>query len=115
MLQGVGGGGIGRFTSADPFTGALDSSQGYNRYSYVNNGPLTFVDPTGYGPCFATFKTVRYSQLGSDGVWDLRKHHNYIREILEGQHEVRVYEFIEIAEDGFDMSPHDLLSRVLRP
>lgn len=44
----------------------------------------------------------------------LGKHKNYINEILHGQHVVKFDEFIEIAE-GLDMSPHDLLGRVLRP
>lgn len=44
----------------------------------------------------------------------LGKHKNYINEILHGQHVVKFDEFIEIAQ-GLDISPHDLLSRVLRP
>ncbi|MFQ5470060.1 MAG: PKD domain-containing protein [Gammaproteobacteria bacterium] len=39
---------LGRFTSADPFVQFKFSTQGYNRYVYVNNNPLIFVDPSGY-------------------------------------------------------------------
>jgi RHS repeat-associated protein len=39
---------IGRFLSADPFIQAPDSTQSYNRYSYVMNNPLSLTDPTGY-------------------------------------------------------------------
>ena len=38
---------IARFVSADPLVGALNS-QGLNRYSYVRNNPLKYVDPSGY-------------------------------------------------------------------
>jgi RHS repeat-associated protein len=42
---------IGRFISPDPFVTNPSSSQGWNRYSYVLNNPLTFTDPTGFNPC----------------------------------------------------------------
>jgi RHS repeat-associated protein len=39
----------GRFTSADPLlsSGAVESPQSWNRYSYVLNNPLRFIDPDG--------------------------------------------------------------------
>jgi RHS repeat-associated protein len=37
-----------RFLTPDPFISAPLFSQSYNRYSYVWNNPMTFVDPTGY-------------------------------------------------------------------
>jgi RHS repeat-associated protein len=37
-----------RFLSADPNVQFPLSSQGYNRYAYVNNNPLSETDPTGY-------------------------------------------------------------------
>jgi hypothetical protein len=39
---------VGRFLSADPFIQAPYNSQSYNRYSYVLNNPLKYVDPSGY-------------------------------------------------------------------
>ena len=39
---------LGRFLSADPFVQFPDTTQGFNRYSYVSNNPLSFVDPTGH-------------------------------------------------------------------
>lgn len=39
---------IGRFISADPTIQAAFMSQDLNRYSYVMNNPLSYVDPTGY-------------------------------------------------------------------
>ena len=38
----------GRFLSADPHIPDRTNTQSYNRYSYVNNNPLTLVDPTGF-------------------------------------------------------------------
>ncbi len=38
---------IGRFVSADPVLGSLSSPQTLNRYTYVRNSPLKYVDPSG--------------------------------------------------------------------
>jgi RHS repeat-associated protein len=39
---------VGRFMSADPLIQEQDNLQSYNRYSYVMNNPLMFIDPSGY-------------------------------------------------------------------
>jgi RHS repeat-associated protein len=39
---------LGRFLSADIVIQAPGNVQSYNRYSYVMNNPLSFVDPSGY-------------------------------------------------------------------
>jgi len=39
---------LGRFVTADPFLQHPDNLQDYNRYSYVNNNPLMYTDPSGY-------------------------------------------------------------------
>ena len=39
---------LGRFLSPDPHITDPSNAQNYNRYSYVNNNPLTFTDPTGF-------------------------------------------------------------------
>ncbi|WP_276576603.1 RHS repeat-associated core domain-containing protein, partial [Bradyrhizobium sp. 21] len=41
---------LARFTSADTMIESPYSTQGWNRYSYVGNDPLTFTDPSGH--CF---------------------------------------------------------------
>lgn len=39
---------IGRFISADPHIQYPESTQGLNRYTYVNNNPLSYTDPSGF-------------------------------------------------------------------
>jgi len=72
--------GMGRFMSADPFIQNADSLQDYNRYSYVNNNPLTYTDPSGYLKLGKIFKFAAIAAIswgiGSaisgalmDGAW----------------------------------------------
>jgi RHS repeat-associated protein len=42
---------IGRFLSPDPTITDKGNPQNYNRYSYVLNNPLTYVDPSGFATC----------------------------------------------------------------
>ena len=39
---------LGRFLSPDPYIQNPKNLQSYNRYSYVMNNPLSYVDPSGY-------------------------------------------------------------------
>jgi RHS repeat-associated protein len=41
---------VARFLSADPIYEDVLLSQSWNRYSYVQNNPLSYVDPTGFVP-----------------------------------------------------------------
>ncbi|NJN05215.1 MAG: RHS repeat-associated core domain-containing protein [Rhodobacteraceae bacterium] len=48
---------IGRFISADPYVPAPFDGQSLNRYAYVWNNPLAYVDPSGFDgepPCMQT-------------------------------------------------------------
>ena len=54
---------LGRFLSADPQVQFPASSQSYNRYSYVNNNPLSYTDPSGFG-LFKKIKNV-FKKVGS--------------------------------------------------
>jgi RHS repeat-associated protein len=38
---------VGRFLSVDPVEGKLGTSQNWNRYSYVLNNPMIYIDPNG--------------------------------------------------------------------
>ena len=39
---------LGRFLSADPFVPYPLSTQGFDRYTYTDNNPLSFTDPSGF-------------------------------------------------------------------
>ena len=39
---------IGRFLSADPIVQFPETTQGFNRYTYTDNNPLSFTDPSGF-------------------------------------------------------------------
>ena len=41
---------LGRFLSPDPFIQDITNLQSLNRYSYVFNNPLNYIDPSGYMP-----------------------------------------------------------------
>lgn len=49
---------IARFISADPIIADPLSVQAFNRYSYVDNNPLTYTDPTGYLKLGRVLRTV---------------------------------------------------------
>lgn len=50
---------IGRFLSADPQVNYPIGTQGFNRYSYADNNPLSRVDPTGYGWLSKAWKKLK--------------------------------------------------------
>ncbi len=49
----------GRMLSADPHVPDRTNTQNYNRYSYANNNPLTYVDPSGFDASCANDKTCK--------------------------------------------------------
>lgn len=64
---------IGRFLSADPFVQFPQSTQGYNRYTYVGNNPLSYTDPSGFFSFKSFMKIVGIAMSmwmpGFDQVW----------------------------------------------
>jgi RHS repeat-associated protein len=57
---------IGRFASADPHVQAPFDPQSLNRYSYVRNNPLRYVDPSGF------FGMCPDCDIGPPGpIWDI--------------------------------------------
>jgi RHS repeat-associated protein len=56
----------GRMLQADPYIQDGSDSQAFNRFAYVNNRPLTLVDPSGYSPC----GRVGVGSGGTDTAWD---------------------------------------------
>jgi RHS repeat-associated protein len=51
---------IARFLSPDPVVAVPQFSQSWNRYSYVFNAPLSFVDPSGFNPVPTEEELFRY-------------------------------------------------------
>lgn len=49
---------IARFLSADPLVQAPELSQSFNRYSYVMNNPMNYVDPSGYSWLSDNWRTI---------------------------------------------------------
>jgi len=60
----------GRMLSADPYITTPVYTQNFNRYSYVNNNPLSFVDPSGFGPTIDCDKDAEYEGGGGQSSED---------------------------------------------
>src|SRR5579859_2289929 len=66
----------GRWPSPDPAgLAAVDPTnpQSWNRYAYVMNNPLMYVDPSGQGPCppkYATYCNMGNHSYGVGYLWD---------------------------------------------
>ena len=61
----------GRWTSPDPYKGSikLRNPQSFNRYTYVNNDPLNFLDPSGlYQVCIYSGEVITYRYPGGRTV-----------------------------------------------
>ncbi|MDX9932436.1 MAG: RHS repeat-associated core domain-containing protein, partial [Bacteroidales bacterium] len=68
---------IGRFLSPDPYIQAPYFAQNFDRYSYVWNNPLKYVDPSGYkvggnGPGFAHWWYIQMLKIkrATYEIWD---------------------------------------------
>jgi RHS repeat-associated protein len=60
---------LGRFSSRDPLTGSTSDPQSLNRYPYVRNDPIDFVDPSGrlLAPKNPSCAAVDCSSMGAGG------------------------------------------------
>src|SRR5438309_317081 len=56
----------GRFTSGDPLAGTRFNPQTLNRYTYVLNNPLRYVDPSGYQSTKAKIEQPKPSTVIDD-------------------------------------------------
>jgi len=64
---------LGRFTQPDTIVPKPENPQAYNRYSYVYNNPLRYVDPTGHfsdEELFAYFGVTSLDELRALFGWD---------------------------------------------
>jgi len=68
---------LGRFASPDPLSGSIGDPQSLDRYGYVENSPVSFVDPTGQflaGPSGTpggpgTDPTNPFDPTGGGSIW----------------------------------------------
>jgi RHS repeat-associated protein len=60
---------LGRFATADPFISEPGFTQNYNRYSYVYNNPIRFVDPSGFN-CEDSDEKPAATDANGDGIPD---------------------------------------------
>lgn len=73
------GSALGRFITPDPFmnSGRPDNPQTWNRYTYVLNNPLRYIDPTGlytWGSCSGSSDQCKgYQQRFRDSLANLKK------------------------------------------
>ena len=57
----------GRFISPDPFVTEPGNTQNWNRYAYVYNNPLTYVDPSGFEQrCWQQQATVSFQNAPNE-------------------------------------------------
>ncbi|USG64624.1 hypothetical protein NDK47_21140 [Brevibacillus ruminantium] len=61
---------VGRFISEDTYKGQVDNPLSLNRYTYVSNNPLRYVDPSGHKQCEGA--------NNCDGDSKSRLHHIYL-------------------------------------
>jgi RHS repeat-associated protein len=50
---------LGRFLQADPTIQFPESTQGFNRYTYAGNNPLSYTDPSGYSWLSKLWKKIK--------------------------------------------------------
>jgi hypothetical protein len=59
---------IGRFLSADTIVPGAGNPQSFNRFSYVNNRPMSFIDPSGHDPLNSTWRADFLMRMGRDAT-----------------------------------------------
>jgi RHS repeat-associated protein len=84
----------GRWTSPDPYRGSMTiaNPQSFNRYSYTQNDPVNFVDPTGLAWCFddQTHKWVECDNVIVDR-WEPRSLFNsYFLDAWKSGHSIEI-------------------------
>ncbi len=61
-----------RFSQADPYDGSynMNDPQSFNRYSYVQNDPVNFTDPSGLVPSDGCGADLSFAQCYGNSQWD---------------------------------------------
>ncbi len=93
---------MGRFASADTIVSNPANPQSFNRYSYVNNNPLGYIDPSGnFGVCFEGgqadtvdgdgFASQICEDLANDGAFGPSKEYKVFANNNEGIDQAHMY------------------------
>lgn len=77
---------IGRFISEDTYEGELLNPLSLNLYTYVQNNPLMYVDPTGH----MSFKTYWYISRGSQD-WFISNSINSVKSVFDGDTYLNIF------------------------
>ncbi|HVK64110.1 MAG TPA: RHS repeat-associated core domain-containing protein, partial [Polyangium sp.] len=77
---------IGRFLTPDPLVPNIYSGQSWNPYSYVENNPLTFTDPSGFSPELTA--NGPYYQASGDGGAYIESHAAFVEVIASQEDDV---------------------------
>jgi RHS repeat-associated protein len=118
----------GRMLSADPTIPDSNYSQSYNLYSYVNNNPLSFADPSGFTPCGFKCKPVnalcavnwiQCGEIGNIGT-GAYAYAQFVASLnaLSGNDDVNTFSdpnATKVPEDPWDNTPQDPLYRFSSP
>src|SRR5207249_156910 len=68
---------LGRFLSQDPILGQDWQPQSHNRYTYVQNNPLAFVDPSGRFAFLVPIVTGAIGAVAAGTVYAITNHDNF--------------------------------------
>ncbi|MGS2724925.1 RHS repeat-associated core domain-containing protein [Porticoccus sp. GXU_MW_L64] len=89
---------LGRFLSPDPYVQLPASSQNWNRYSYVLNNPMSFVDPSGFRAALLATGTAVSESTGSYSYTYISGY----RQVSQAEEIVEVQVYREPIYNSFD-------------